>query len=143
MPTIHRSALMPYPASVMYDIVNDVARYPEFLPWCGDVRIDASDDTSMQAGILMNAPGLKQWFKTRNTMVPGQSIDMELLEGPFSQLDGGWRFQSMGEDGCKIELMLSFEIQNRVAAAVITPAFSRIANSMVESFCDRARVLHE
>jgi ribosome-associated toxin RatA of RatAB toxin-antitoxin module len=142
MPEIKRSALMPYPAAVLYDIVNDVERYPEYLPWCGGVELHASDQTSMEASILMRAAGLNHWFKTRNRMVPGESIEISLLEGPFSQLEGSWRFTPIDTDGCKIELVLQFEIENSLAAAVIKPAFSRIANTMVESFCNRANELY-
>jgi ribosome-associated toxin RatA of RatAB toxin-antitoxin module len=75
--------------------------------------------------------------------VPGKSIEISLVEGPFSQLEGSWRFTPIDTDGCKIELLLQFEIHNSLAAAVIKPAFSRIANTMVESFCNRASQLHE
>ena len=134
---------MPYPAKVMYDIVNDVQSYPDFLPWCGGAEIYQQDESSMDAGILMKAAGLDHWFKTRNRMTPGKSIEMALLDGPFSQLEGGWKFTDLNGDGCKIELLLQFEIKHGLAAAVITPAFSRIANTMVESFCNRARDLNE
>jgi ribosome-associated toxin RatA of RatAB toxin-antitoxin module len=143
MPEIKRSALMPYPAGVMYDIVNDVERYPEYLPWCGGVKLHESQETSMEASILMRAAGLNHWFKTRNRMVPGKSIEISLVEGPFSQLEGSWRFTPIDTDGCKIELLLQFEIHNSLAAVVIKPAFSRIANTMVESFCTRASQLYE
>jgi ribosome-associated toxin RatA of RatAB toxin-antitoxin module len=142
MADIKRSALMPYPARVMYDIVNDVERYPEFLPWCGGVELHQVDETSMEASILMQAAGLNHWFKTRNSMVPGASIEITLLEGPFSRLEGYWHFSPIAIDGCKIELMLHFEIKHSLAAAIIKPAFSRIANTMVESFCKRAQDLH-
>lgn len=143
MAEIKRSALMPYPAEVMYDIVNDVERYPEYLPWCGGVKLHESHQTSMEASILMRAAGLNHWFKTRNCMVPGKSIEISLVEGPFSQLEGSWRFTPIDTDGCKIELSLQFEVRNSLAAAVIKPAFTRIANTMVESFCKRASELHE
>ena len=130
---------MPYPARVMYDIVNDVGHYPDFLPWCGGVKIEQVDEHFMQAAILMQAAGLNHWFKTRNILVPGESIDISLVDGPFSKLDGSWRFTPINDAGCKIELMLTFEIKHGFAAAIITPAFSRIANTMVESFCNRAR----
>lgn len=138
MSKIIRSALMPYSPGVMYDIVNDVDSYPEFLPWCGGVRVDQVSETSMEAAILMQAAGLNHWFKTRNRMVPGESIDIALLEGPFKRLDGSWRFSPLDTDGCKIELMLNFEIKHNLASAIIAPAFTRIANTMVESFCNRA-----
>lgn len=143
MPEIRRSALMPYPVQFMYDIVNDVESYPEFLPWCGDVKINQLDNSSMEASILMRGAGLNHWFKTRNTMVPGQSIEMELVEGPFSKLEGLWRFTAIDSDGCKIELMLQFEMKQGLASTLIAPAFSRIANTMVDSFCERARDRYE
>ena len=143
MPEIKRSALLPYPADFMYALVNDVAAYPEFLPWCAETRIHQVDENNMEASILMQKSGLRQWFKTRNQLEPGRSIKMSLLEGPFSQLEGSWMFTPVGESGCKIEFELSFEIRRGLASAIISPAFSLIANSMVESFCARAREIHE
>lgn len=143
MPEIRRSALMPFPAQFMYEIVNDVDSYPEFLPWCGGVKVHQLDNTSMEASILMRGAGLNHWFKTRNTMLPGQSIEMELVEGPFSKLEGLWSFTPIDSDGCKIELMLLFEMKQGLASSLIAPAFSHIANTMVDSFCDRARAQYE
>jgi ribosome-associated toxin RatA of RatAB toxin-antitoxin module len=140
---IKRSALMPYPARVMYDIVNDVERYPDFLPWCGAARVEHVEQRSMDAAILMQAVGLNHWFKTRNSMVPGESIEISLLEGPFSKLEGRWLFTPINSAGCKIELVLQFEFRHNLASAIIAPAFSRIANTLVESFCNRARDLNE
>jgi ribosome-associated toxin RatA of RatAB toxin-antitoxin module len=143
VPEIRRSALMPYPAQFMYDIVNDVDSYPVFLPWCGGVKIHKLDNFSMGASILMRGAGINHWFKTRNSMVPGKSIEMELVEGPFSKLDGRWSFTPIDSDGCKIELRLLFEMKQGLASTLIAPAFSRIANTMVDSFCDRARDQYE
>lgn len=143
MPEIRRSALMPYPAHTLYDIVNDVDRYPEFLPWCGGVEVHQVDEVSMQASILMQGAGLNHWFKTQNRMQSGASIDIQLLEGPFNYLEGHWQFTPIDEAGCKIELALQFEVKSGITAALIAPAFSRIANTMVDSFCERARDLHE
>jgi ribosome-associated toxin RatA of RatAB toxin-antitoxin module len=143
MAQIKRSALMPYPARVMYDIVNDVEKYPEFLPWCGAARVEQSDEHSMLAAILMQTAGLNHWFKTRNRMVPGESIDIALVEGPFSKLEGHWRFTGIDGEGSKIELVLQFEFKHHLLGALASRAFSRIADTMVESFCNRARDLHE
>ena len=143
MPEIRRSALMPYPVQFMYDIVNDVDSYPEFLPWCGGVKIHQLDNSSMEASILMRGAGLNHWFKTRNSMVPGQSIEMELVEGPFNKLEGLWSFTPIDSEGCKIELRLLFEMKQGLASTLIAPAFSRIGNTMVDSFCDRARDQYE
>lgn len=134
---------MPYPAKFMYDIVNKVESYPDFLPWCGGVKIHKVDDVSMEASILMRGVGLNHWFKTRNSMVPGESIEMVLVEGPFSKLEGLWSFTPIETEGSKIEFMLQFEIKPGLTSALIVPAFSRIANTMVDSFCDRANELDE
>jgi ribosome-associated toxin RatA of RatAB toxin-antitoxin module len=143
VPEIRRSALMPYSARFMYDVVNDVASYPDFLPWCGGVETHHIDETSMEASILMRGAGLNHWFKTRNSMLPGESIEMSLLEGPFSKLEGRWSFTPVDSDGCKIELVLQYELKRGLAAAIIAAAFSRIANTMVGSFCERASELYE
>ncbi|MDH3761338.1 MAG: type II toxin-antitoxin system RatA family toxin [Gammaproteobacteria bacterium] len=142
MPVISRSALLPYPATVMFDIVNQVEAYPEFLPWCGGTRLHRADETSMEASIQISVAGLDQWFKTRNSMVPGESIEITLVDGPFKQLHGQWQFTPIDRQGCKIELTLEFEFKRGLTAAVIAPAFTRIANTMVDSFCDRARELY-
>ena len=143
MPEIRRSALMPYPASFMYDVVNNVDSYPDFLPWCGGVETHHVDETSMEASILMRGAGLNHWFKTRNSMQPGKSIAMELVEGPFRKLQGLWSFTPVDADGCRVELVLEYELKRGLASAIIAPAFSRIANTMVSSFCDRANELYE
>lgn len=126
----------------MYDLVNAVDAYPEFLPWCGGARIEQQTDTTMEAAIQIRVAGLDQWFKTRNNMVPGESIDMQLVEGPFKKLRGQWKFLQLEETGCRIELMLEFEFKAGLAAKLIAPAFTRIANTMVDSFCQRAHELH-
>ena len=143
MPGIRRSALMPYPARFMYDVVNDVDHYPDFLPWCGGVETQHIDETSMEASILMRGAGLNHWFKTRNSMRPGESIEMALVEGPFSRLEGRWSFTPLDTEGCKVELVLQYELKQGLASAIIAPAFSRIANTMVSSFCERANDLYE
>ncbi len=142
MPVISRSALLPYSATVMYDIVNQVEAYPEFLPWCGGARLHQADETSMEASIQISVAGLDQWFKTRNSMVAGESIEITLVDGPFKQLHGQWQFTPLDDEGCKIELVLTFEFKRGLAAALIAPAFTRIANTMVDSFCERARDLY-
>lgn len=134
---------MPYPAEFMYQIVNDVTAYPAFLPWCGGVEIHKSDDTLMEASILMQMAGLNHWFKTRNKLISGKSIEMTLLDGPFESLDGLWQFVQLGDDGCKIELLLEFETSQGIASTILKPAFSRIANTMVDSFCARAHTIYE
>lgn len=96
----------------------------------------------MEASILMRKGKLNHSFTTRNTMLPGQSIEMELVEGPFKVLEGKWQFIAIAEQACKIEFFLKFEVSSLVASAIITPAFTHIANSMVDSFSARASDLY-
>ena len=127
----------------MYQIVNNVEAYPDFLPWCGGVKIHHQDRTSMEASILMKKGKLNHWFKTRNLMYPDQSIEMTLLDGPFKKLHGYWHFTPIDETGSKIELALNFEMGKSLAVILIAPIFTQIANSMVDSFCRRAQALNE
>ena len=143
METVSRRALMPYSAEVMYGIVRDVDRYPEFLPWCGGSRIHRQDEREMEASVEIRMAGLRQSFTTLNRMQPGRSIDMELIDGPFDVLQGQWRFTPIEDSGCRIELELKFKLKRGMAAKLIAPAFSKIANTMVDSFCARARELNE
>jgi ribosome-associated toxin RatA of RatAB toxin-antitoxin module len=96
----------------------------------------------LEASIQICAAGLNQWFKTRNSMIPGKSIEIQLVDGPFKRLQGYWHFTPLDDEGSKIELVLQFEFKRGLAAAVIAPAFTRIANTMVDSFCERARELY-
>lgn len=138
MPKIRRSAIMPFSAGVMYDIVNDVEAYPEFLPWCGGARINHRDETIMEASVLMKKGLLNHWFTTRNKLYSNERIEMNLVDGPFKVLQGSWEFCRIDEDASRIELDLIFEFSSGVATSVLTPVFSKIANTMVDSFCARA-----
>ena len=139
VPTIQRSALMPYSAKTMYEIVNNVTAYPSFLPWCGGTKIISHSDGIIEASILMKKGPLNHWFSTRNALTENERIDMSLLDGPFKTLQGAWSFQKIDDESSKIELNLSFEFSSGLATSVLTPIFSQIANTMVDSFCARAR----
>ena len=142
MPAIHRSALMPYSASQMFSIVNDVEAYPEFLPWCARSRILHATENMMEASILMKKGKLNHSFSTRNVFSEDQSIHIELVDGPFKKLTGDWLFTPISEQGCKIELNLEFEFSNRLVSVLIGPVFTQIANSLVDAFCQRAHQLY-
>ncbi len=142
MSEINRHALMPYPAALMYEIVNDVEAYPEFLPWCGDVIIHEQTETVMEASIQMKKAGLNHWFRTRNQLTPGSEIRVNLVKGPFRKLQGSWSFTELDEQACRISLSLQFEVVSGVVGMVLAPAFSQIANTMVDSFCQRAQQVY-
>jgi ribosome-associated toxin RatA of RatAB toxin-antitoxin module len=136
--SINRSAIMPYSPQVMYEVVNNVTEYPEFLPWCADAKILSQNETSMEASIQMKKAGVNHWFSTRNSLEKNKKIEIKLLDGPFKQLDGSWEFIELGDQGCKIILNLEFEFSHGLGKKLIASVFSQIANTMVDSFCVRA-----
>ncbi|KMM87720.1 MULTISPECIES: type II toxin-antitoxin system RatA family toxin [Pseudomonas] len=139
---IQRSALLPYPAQALYDLVNDVAKYPEFLPWCSSAEILESTEVLMRARLGVAKGGLSQHFVTRNTLVPGQSIEMNLEEGPFTKLHGVWVFKPLGEKACKISLDMTFDYAGAIVKATLGPLFNQAANTLVDAFCQRAKHLY-
>ena len=139
---IQRSALLPYPAQALYDLVNDVEHYPDFLPWCSSVELIEKSDVLMRASLGVAKAGLSQHFVTRNTLVPGQSIEMNLEEGPFKQLHGLWVFKPLGDKACKISLDMTFDYAGAIVKATLGPLFNQAANTLVDAFCQRAKQLY-
>lgn len=128
----------------MYDLVTDVARYPEFLPWCDHTRVISEDEHGMTAEIGMAFKALRQSFVTRNEHVPGREVRLNLVKGPFSSLQGRWTFTPVGEadeQACRVELTLSYGFKAPMAA-IVGPLFGRIANSMVDAFVARAEQIY-
>ena len=145
MKTVHRSALLWHSAPEMYRLVTDVARYPEFLPWCvraSEVRLD---DTHTEVEMHMDFHGLHHAFTTRNAHEPGRRLTMTLVHGPFSHLDGLWLFTPLGDGrvpACKVELTLSYGFSHATLDALAGGVFDHAASSMVEAFVARAAQLH-
>ncbi len=133
---------MPYSAQTMFEIVNDVSAYPEFLPWCADTRILSQTDTSMEASILMKKAGVNHWFTTKNRIDKNKYIGMTLVDGPFKKLVGDWIFTGFDDEASKIELNLGFEFAHGLGKTLIGPIFTQIANTLVDSFCKRAQNLN-
>jgi ribosome-associated toxin RatA of RatAB toxin-antitoxin module len=126
----------------MYSLVTDVARYPEFLPWCGGVDIYEQTETILDAKIKIHFKGIEQFFHTRNTNQRPNSIDMQFVDGPFKKFTGQWRFISLREDACKIEFHLHWEFKSAILDKIIGPVFSYIASTFVDCFVKRADQLY-
>lgn len=142
MTTVHRSALVPYSARQMFDLVADIPSYPAFLPWCGGARyLSRAEDVSL-AAIDIAYSGVHRSFTTRNLMQPGRLLEMHLVDGPFRHLHGHWRFEALDDHASKIVLDMDFEFSNRLLSLAINPVFTRIANTLVDSFVARARELY-
>lgn len=142
MPSIQRSALVAHSAQAMFDLVNDVESYPDFLPGCQDSKVLENTAEEMKASLLVAKAGIKQWFTTHNTLIPARKIDMQLVEGPFKRLTGGWTFSALSDDACKIELNLEFEFSNKLAEMAFGKVFNTLAANMVNAFTERARSVY-
>lgn len=142
MTTIHRSALVPYSAHEMFELVADIPSYPKFLPWCGGARVLTQADDAVTAAIDIAYHGVHKTFTTRNLLQRDKMMEIRLLDGPFSYLQGFWSFAALDTQASKITLDLEFEVANRVVAVVLTPVFSSVANQLVDSFHRRARSLY-
>ncbi len=138
MPTIARSALVSHSASQMYALVNDVASYPQFLPWCDTARVIEQSDHHQVASLTIDRRMKGISFTTRNALSENKSIGMALVDGPFRQLRGVWHFKAIGEASCKVELSMEFEFKSRVFGALMGPAFTKICDTMVAAFVKRA-----
>ena len=141
MALVQKSVLIEYSAAQMYALVEDVAAYPAFLPWCGGTEILKKEGYVTRAAIIIDFRGIKQRFSTENRADPPQSIDMTLVDGPFRQLDGSWRFKPLGENACKIEFRLHYEFSSKLLEKIVGPVFHYIASTFVEAFVKRAQQL--
>lgn len=142
MTTISRSALVPYSARAMFDLVDDVDRYKEFLPWCSDSGVLERSGDEAKAYVTISKGGIHKSFTTLNRVQRGKMLEIRLVEGPFRRLDGYWRFQSLREDACKISLDLEFEFSNTLARLAFGRVFDELANRLVDSFVKRAEALY-
>jgi len=142
MREVVRSALMPYSTAQMFEVVNNVADYPRFLPWCVSSEIISSSRNEMVARLDLAKGGIRQSFTTRNELDAPHHIHISLVDGPFSLLKGDWHFSQLGDDGCKIEMNLKFDFDNRLMNAALRMVFSDAVDKLVGAFCERADELY-
>ncbi len=143
MKEISRSALLPFSAQQMFDVVNDVASYEKYLPSCSRSEVIESTPECMIARLTLTKAGVSQQFTTRNMLANPHRIDLQLVEGPFSSLNGHWQFSQLGTEGCKTEMNLKFDFNSRMLNATFGRVFEQVADSLVEAFCDRAKYLYD
>jgi ribosome-associated toxin RatA of RatAB toxin-antitoxin module len=165
MREVRRTAIVPHTPAQMYEIVNDVRRYPEFVPWCPATRVFEETATSIHAAVDIARSGVKLSVATRNTMVPGERIDLRLADGPLRTLEGSWQFVPIVERaapavpgavpadasgtapaprlrGCRVELEVRFAFRNSALTLLFGPVFEASWDSLVDAFIVRARELH-
>ena len=142
MAEVVKTVLVPYTPQQMFDLVDAVERYPEFLPWCGSTRLLHRDEGITRATLTINFKGVKQSFTTENPKTIPTAMDIRLVDGPFRRLDGGWRFTDLGGKGCRIDFRLHYEIASRILDKLIGPVFGHIANTLVDAFIRRAEQVY-
>jgi ribosome-associated toxin RatA of RatAB toxin-antitoxin module len=142
MASAQKTVLVPYSAVQMFELVERIEDYPQFLPWCGGTTILERTSAETLARIDINYHGVKAHFTTANRNRPYEKILIKLRDGPFRRLDGTWRFRSLAPDGCKVELELYYEFATPVLARLIGPVFSHIANTFIDAFVRRAETVY-
>jgi ribosome-associated toxin RatA of RatAB toxin-antitoxin module len=138
MPSVSRTVLVPYGAHQMFELVQRVEDYPEFLPWCGGSVVHVRDDARALTTIRIDFRGLKQSFTTENLYDRPSRIEIRLKDGPFTQLDGDWQFVALGDDACRVALRLDYQFAGALVSRALAPVFDHIAGSMIDAFVRRA-----
>ena len=132
----------------MYGLVTDVATYPAFLPWCERAEVIEQRADGVTARLHLSYLGVRHAFTTRNTHIADDSVELELVDGPFSALAGMWRFvpvpaaEGSNAKACRIEFDLGYAFAGGALDALISPVFDRIANTFVDSFVKRAEQVY-
>jgi ribosome-associated toxin RatA of RatAB toxin-antitoxin module len=142
MQVVERSSLTTYSAVQMFALVNDVARYPEFLPWCIGARVQRVSGDEIIAELKVARGILRTEFATRNTLRQDAQIHMRLLHGPFRDLTGDWRFDAIGSRGSRVGFRVEFEFKNRLTAAAFNAVFEELCGTIIDAFLARARAIY-
>ncbi len=138
MARVEKTALVPYSAQAMFELVADVERYKEFLPWCSNSRLISRTEDEICGWIEVARLGVRQAFSTCNDIDPPHHMQIALRDGPFQHLHGDWHFQELREDACKVMLRMDFEFSGGLIDVAFGKVFNQAANSMVASFVKRA-----
>ena len=139
MQRVLKSVLVPYSAARMFELVDNVTQYPEFLPWCSGARVLVARPDGKTVRIDIDYHGVKAHFTTDNVNRIPESIVITLKDGPFRRLHGEWRFHALAQNACKVEFELAYEFSTHLLEAVVGPVFSHIANTFIEAFVRRAQ----
>ena len=142
MTAIDQSALLPYSARRIYDLVNDIEAYPDFMDGCLGAQIMERSENEVIARLELGKAGLRYAFTTRNALVPAQSMTMAREEGPFKHFDAAWTFTSLGENACKVSLKMEFEFSSLLLDVALKRLFESTSRSLVNAVCKRAEEIY-
>lgn len=139
---IERSALVSFSAQQMFDLVNDIESYPLYMDGCQAAEVLARGDDFVEARLTLGKGPAQYSFVTRNQLNAPSVMDMHLVDGPFKSFSGGWHFQPLNEQACKVSLQLQFEFKSRLIALAVGKKFESVANNLVGALCQRAERLY-
>ena len=142
MAIVEKSVLIERSAQAMFDLVENIEQYPQFLPWCAKTVVDYRDATRTVATLHINYLGVRSHFTTENTKDYPQTMRIQLVDGPFRHLEGTWDFRSLTESACKIEFRLVYDFSSKVFEKAIGPVFGQITDSFVDAFVRRADTVY-
>jgi ribosome-associated toxin RatA of RatAB toxin-antitoxin module len=138
MARVEKSVLVAHTPECMFDLVDRVEDYPDFLPWCGGTELKLRDEERTIATIHIAYLGIRQSFTTENRKTHPREMRITLQDGPFAELEGDWSFLPLGDDACKVEFRLQYVFSSRVLETILAPVFSHITNTFVDAFVRRA-----
>lgn len=142
MPAIHRSQLVPYSVEQMYALVNDIARYQEFVPYCISSVVHEKSEDDIRATLTLSAKGFQKSFTTLNRLQKNKMMEIQLIDGPFKNLEGFWKFESQDAKNSIVMLDLEFELANKIFAMMFGPVFQQVAEKLVGAFAKRAAEIY-
>jgi ribosome-associated toxin RatA of RatAB toxin-antitoxin module len=142
VPVVERSALVNYSAQQMFDLVNDIEAYPQYMDGCVGAQILRREGDWLEARLDLSKGGVSQSFVTRNELFAPHTMTLSLIDGPFSHLEGKWQFTPLGEHACKVIFILDFMLKNRLLGVAVGRLFESMVNKQVDALCARAKTIY-
>lgn len=143
MTKVYRSAVFPYSSEQMYNLVNDIARYQEFVPYCTSSIVHEKTEAEIRATLILSAKGMQKSFTTLNRLQKNHSMEIELIDGPFKYLNGFWKFEKQDKNHSIVILDLEFELANKIFAMMFGSVFQNVAEKLVDAFAKRAQDIYQ
>lgn len=142
MTSVNKRAVVAYTTEQMFKLVDHIEAYPEFLPWCEAATVHMRAEDECKASLMLAHSGIRKEFTTHNRMQTNKMIELKLIDGPFKQLEGFWRFDPLDETSSAVSLDLEFEFSNKLVAFAVGSVFTQVASTMVDAFCQRAEAVY-
>ena len=142
MAHVSRSVLIGYSAQQMFDLVNDIEQYPQFMQGCRSARVISKSDKELVGELSLAKAGVTQTFVTRNSLIAPSRIEMRLEEGNFSKFSAVWQFEALTEAACKVSFEMEFEFKYGLVDLAVGKLLSGSANNLVDALVDRAKLVY-